>query len=53
MKDHLVVETQNYFFITQKCACRLKALLESGGIEVPEGNGEHGIEKQEGASKSG
>lgn len=32
---------------------RLKKLLESGGIEIPEGNGEHGIEKEEGMSNKG
>jgi len=32
---------------------RLKEMLESGGVEIPEGNGEHGIEKQEGMSKAG
>ena len=32
---------------------RLKQLLESGGIEVPEGTGEHGIEQEEGMSKAG
>lgn len=32
---------------------KLKQMLESGGIEVPEGNGEHGIEKQDGMSKAG
>ena len=32
---------------------KLKQMLESGGVELPEGTGEHGIEKQEGMSKSG
>lgn len=32
---------------------RLKQLLETGGVEIPEGTGEHGIEKQEGSSKAG
>ena len=32
---------------------KLKQMLESGGVELPEGTGEHGIEKQEGMSKAG